>query len=132
MINEPPPFKGLNIRIPIMIPIKGRRFINQRSGLACKLRVFRVWVNWGWDLESYSRGFPGLGLQALEIWGSGWFSSTPSFSCSFFLDFAILRFHSYLPPSFSCTREALNPNQNLESPHQRLNPKPASLRPSGV
>ena len=27
MINKPTPFKGLNIRIPIMIPIKGRVFV---------------------------------------------------------------------------------------------------------
>ena len=33
MINKPPPFKDLNIRIPIMIPIKGRGFINHGSGL---------------------------------------------------------------------------------------------------
>ena len=33
MINEPPPFKGLNIRIPIIIPMKGRGLINQESGL---------------------------------------------------------------------------------------------------
>ena len=33
MINKPSPFKGLNIRIPIIIPIKGRRFINQGSTL---------------------------------------------------------------------------------------------------
>ena len=33
MINKPPPFKGLNIRIPIIIPIKGRGFINHGSGL---------------------------------------------------------------------------------------------------
>ena len=31
MINEPPPFKGLTIRIPIIIPIQGRGFINQGS-----------------------------------------------------------------------------------------------------
>ena len=36
MINKPPPFKGLPIRIPIIIPIKGRGFINQGSG-------FRGW-----------------------------------------------------------------------------------------
>ena len=34
MINKPPPFKGLNIRIPIIIPIKGSGFMNQGSGLA--------------------------------------------------------------------------------------------------
>ena len=28
-----PPFKGLNIRLPILVPIKGRVFINQGSGL---------------------------------------------------------------------------------------------------
>ena len=33
MINKPPPFEGLNTRIPIMIPIKGRGFVNQGSGL---------------------------------------------------------------------------------------------------
>ena len=33
MINEPPPFKGLIIRILIIIPIKGKGFINQGSGL---------------------------------------------------------------------------------------------------
>ena len=32
MINKPPPFKGL-IRIPIIIPIKGRGFINHGSTL---------------------------------------------------------------------------------------------------
>ena len=29
MINKPPSFKGLNIRIPTIIPMKGRGFINQ-------------------------------------------------------------------------------------------------------
>ena len=33
MINKPPPFKGLNIRILTIIPVKGRRFINHGSGL---------------------------------------------------------------------------------------------------
>ena len=33
MINKPPPFKGLNTRIPIIIPIKGRGFINHGSGV---------------------------------------------------------------------------------------------------
>ena len=33
MINKPVPFKDLNIRIPIRIPIKGRGFINHGSGL---------------------------------------------------------------------------------------------------
>ena len=33
MINKPPPFKGLNRRIPTIISIKGRGVINQGSGL---------------------------------------------------------------------------------------------------
>ena len=32
-IYKPPPLKGLSIRIPIIIPIKGRGFINQGSTL---------------------------------------------------------------------------------------------------
>ena len=35
MINKPSPFKGLNIRIPSIIPVKGRGGINQGSGLRC-------------------------------------------------------------------------------------------------
>ena len=33
MIIKPPPFKGLNIRIPIVTRIKGKGFINEGSGL---------------------------------------------------------------------------------------------------
>ena len=37
MINRPPPFfKGPNLRIPILIPIKGRGGINLGSGLFMK------------------------------------------------------------------------------------------------
>ena len=39
MINKPTPFKGLNIRIPIIIPIKGRGFINQGSTLRLILKA---------------------------------------------------------------------------------------------
>ena len=35
MINKPSPFKGLNIRIPILIPTKGRGFIDLGSTLGC-------------------------------------------------------------------------------------------------
>ena len=35
MIYKPPPFKGLDIRITIIIPIQRRGFINQGSGLVC-------------------------------------------------------------------------------------------------
>ena len=45
MINNPPPFKGLNdIRIPIITQIKGRGFINQGSTLNRKSLV-------GWICE---------------------------------------------------------------------------------
>ena len=42
MIIKPLPFKGLNIRIPIKIPIKGRGFINQGSSVGYLLsrRIF--------------------------------------------------------------------------------------------
>ena len=33
MTNRPPPFKGLDIGIPILIPAKGRGFMNQGSGV---------------------------------------------------------------------------------------------------
>ena len=33
LIKKPPPFKGLHIRIPMVILIEGRRFINQGSTL---------------------------------------------------------------------------------------------------
>ena len=44
MTNEPPPSKGLNIRIPFIIPIKERGFINQGSGSGFKVSAveFRV------------------------------------------------------------------------------------------
>ena len=29
MMNKPPPFEGLNMRIPSIIPMKGRGLINQ-------------------------------------------------------------------------------------------------------
>ena len=36
MINESSPFKGLNMRIPIIIPINGRGFIHSGSTLGCR------------------------------------------------------------------------------------------------
>ena len=33
MINKPPTFEDLNMRIPVIIPIKGRGFLNHGSGL---------------------------------------------------------------------------------------------------
>ena len=37
MTNKPPPCKGLKIRIPIIIPIKGRGFINHGSTLQVRV-----------------------------------------------------------------------------------------------
>ena len=42
MMNQPLPFKGLNFRIPIIIPIKGSGFINQGSKLFSK-----AWARFG-------------------------------------------------------------------------------------
>ena len=49
MINKPPLSNGLNIRIPTVIPIKGREFkgrefMNQGSGLASVLIVLTMLV----------------------------------------------------------------------------------------
>ena len=55
MINKSLPSKGINIRIPIIIPVKGRAFINQGSGVG-----FRVYV-----------GFIGLRFQGyVRIWNT--------------------------------------------------------------
>ena len=35
-------FKGLNIRIPIVIPIKGMGFINHGSGLVVQIVLFEA------------------------------------------------------------------------------------------
>ena len=42
MINKLPPLKGLNIRIPIIIPIQGRVFVNQGSSLGFEIEGFRA------------------------------------------------------------------------------------------
>ena len=41
-INKPPPFAGLNIRIPIIIPITGWGLINYGSTLGFRVRA-RSW-----------------------------------------------------------------------------------------
>ena len=41
MINKPPPFKGPNMLIPIIIPMKGREFINQGSTLGVPLQTMK-------------------------------------------------------------------------------------------
>ena len=58
MIYKPPPFLGLNIRMPIMISAKGRAFINEGStllrnnhvivrGIGYNLLVTEVFFYWG-------------------------------------------------------------------------------------
>ena len=42
--NKSPPFKGLNVRIPIIIPIKGRGFMNQGSRLGFRVKGYSVGV----------------------------------------------------------------------------------------
>ena len=59
MLNQPPPFKGPNNRIPIIIPIQGRGFINHGSGLALGLG-FRV-------LGFRVLGFRVLGFRVLGL-----------------------------------------------------------------
>ena len=42
MTNKPLPFQGLNIRIPILIPSKGRGLIGLGSGLATVMVTLEV------------------------------------------------------------------------------------------
>ena len=42
MTNKPPPFKGLTIGIPTIIPIKGRGLVHQGSTLVIEGLGFRV------------------------------------------------------------------------------------------
>ena len=57
MINKPPPFKGANIRISIIIPIKRRGFINHGSTL---IRV----VLRGQSIALEVKALAGLGFRA--------------------------------------------------------------------
>ena len=57
MINKPPPFKGANIRISIIIPIKRRGFINHGSTL---IRV----VLRGQSIALEVKALAGLGFGA--------------------------------------------------------------------
>ena len=59
MINEPPPLKDLNIRIPIIFPIKGRPFkdLNIRIPVIFPLKG-RGFINHG----------SGLGLLPMTLW----------------------------------------------------------------
>ena len=49
MISKTPPFQGLNIRIPIIIPIRGRGFVNQGSGLGALSTAHSSGCCWVWE-----------------------------------------------------------------------------------
>ena len=68
LINKPPPFKGLNIGIPILTPIKGRGFVNQWSGLPSILRGLKRWDESRWVEGSlvYTRLYWGL-IPVLDL-----------------------------------------------------------------
>ena len=59
MINKPPPFKGLNITIPMIIAVKGRGFIDRGSTLPYSLPYYTIIYH---NLLYYNvpRGGPGL------------------------------------------------------------------------
>ena len=70
MINNPPPFKGLNIRLPTRIPIRGRGFINQGSTLqysvgqkgSCPNHGFWLWGG----MRSFILTFHELGMKEFQ------------------------------------------------------------------
>ena len=65
MMNKPPPFRGFNIRILIISPIKGRGFINHGSGL-CILQT-QVYSSRVWGL-----GFRAcIGFLVSSVWDCG-------------------------------------------------------------
>ena len=66
MINKPFPFKGLNIGIPIIIPFKGRGFINQGSTLGFRV-CFTCYPCF--DINAICSSFPkkGSASQPLSI-----------------------------------------------------------------
>ena len=68
MINKPTPFKDLNIRIPIIPPIKGRGFINQGSGLETLKRGGFCWRGGGVGVEGWRAGLEGWRVDVLMWW----------------------------------------------------------------
>ena len=74
MINKPLHFKGLNIRIPIIMSTKGRGFISHGSGLMGLLGggggTFGR-CNYNCEPSSVGSGLPspkGLGFRGLGFW----------------------------------------------------------------
>ena len=58
MMKKPPLSKGLNIKVPIIIPIKGRGFINKGSGLPYAPYL-------GYPGAFHLKGFRGSGVYGL-------------------------------------------------------------------
>ena len=54
MIKNPLPFKGLNIRIPIIIPTMGRGFINKGSALPSVNRNYDLGLQTLWFSVEFS------------------------------------------------------------------------------
>ena len=68
--NKPPPFRGLNIRITIKIPINGRGFINQGSTLVSKPGTL---LNLGVAQQNVMQSFLLIipTIAAMVFWGFG-------------------------------------------------------------
>ena len=88
MIDKPPPFKGLNIRIPIIILIKD--IINHGSGLAFALFSVKLSKSLpNWELRVKGLGIrvevrvQGLRIRVLGL--AGRFSSCGGFEVSWFM-----------------------------------------------
>ena len=58
MMNKPLPFKGLNIRIPNITPLKGRGLINQGSGLC---------LSWQGPAKPDYENVPSLALSVVQV-----------------------------------------------------------------
>ena len=68
MIHKPPPFMGLNIRIPIIIPVRRTGFINQGSGLRVQSLGF---------VQLQETQGSRFGLLEFGVWSSGLLSRPP-------------------------------------------------------
>ena len=96
MINKPPGFKGLNVGIPIIIPIKGRGFINQGSTLfivdSGPLPLFVLCVLKPWN-EDVGRNYISILQVAWGVQKSGipfWVVSILGLESNIFLEGAPL------------------------------------------
>ena len=84
MIDKPPSFKCLNIRIPTIIPIKGRGFINHGSTLSMRRGLVKPkhktvrnpapsLINNAVSVSTIlSKMLLGFRVQGLGYWGTTW------------------------------------------------------------